>query len=287
MNHHTPMLEAFTQWTTERVADKLMATTTQSTYLRHAKAFVKSTGNKAVGNITFDDVRTWANSMSHLSASSVSSRHGAIKSFFGYCVKQGHIDVDPTGRIEAPKVKPGEPRPTPKRALEKALAGCVAADDRRGHLMLRFGSELGLRRFEIAKAHRDDFDFEAMRLSVVGKGGKRATLPLSKSLAAEVQQWIDAEGVTSWLFAGRDGGPLSPMRCGEAISKTASRVGETFTAHTLRHRAATDVLHTAGGIKAAQRLMRHHSVATTDVYARFDVEDLRAYVEEIVPKADT
>jgi len=284
MNRRTPLTAAFDEWTAERVADKRMRPNTRTTYLRHGRQFVAIIGNKAVGNVDFDDARQWMNSTSGLAASTVASRMGAIASFFDYCIRQGIIDSNPMSRLERPRVELTNPRPTPKAAIARTLAHCQTVGDRRAHLMIRLGAELGLRRFEIAKVARADVDFEQMELDVEGKGGKRLNLPLSPGLAAELGDWIEMHDVVArgWLFPSSKNAdePISPFRCGRIITEASQRCGEYITPHTLRHRAGTDMLH-AGGLKAASRLLRHSSSATTDIYARFDTSDLRAHVDRL------
>jgi len=283
MDTKTPFLPAFEQWVNERVADKLMRPNTRTTYLRHARGFAKIAGNKAIGNIGFDDARQWMNATEHLAASTVASRLGALKSFFDYTIRQGILDTNPMSRIERPVVEATNPRPTPQNALGKTLRRCLEVGDRRAHLMLRIGSELGLRRFEIAKINRADINFEEMEIDVLGKGGKTINLPLGYGIAYDLLFWIDVEEIEpeGWMFPNRTGsGPVSPYRCGKLITGASNRVNEHITPHTLRHRAATDMLHT-GGMKAAQRLLRHSSAATTGIYAKFDLGDLRPYVDQL------
>lgn len=286
MNRRTPIIEAFDQWTQERLAGRIIQPTTAETYRRHGRQLAKAIGNKAIGNVDFDDIQSWSSQTAHLSASSKASRIGALRSFFDYCIVQAILDVNPMGRLERPKVRPGDPRPEAHTAIDATLAHCEKVGDWRAHLMIRLGAELGLRRFEIAKASRRDFDFEAMDLTVVGKGAKTRKLPMSPSLATEAQRWIDDNAIDARapMFPSRKGGAISPNRCGQILAEVSYRVGEHIEPHALRHRAATDILHTAGGIKAAQRLMGHASSATTDTYARFDTADLRQYVDEIADR---
>jgi integrase len=46
--------------------------------------------------------------------------------------------------------------------------------------------------------------------------------------------------------------------------------------HSARHTAITDIVHATGNLKAAQLFAGHASIQTTaDIYAHFDLEDLR------------
>lgn len=80
-----------------------------------------------------------------------------------------------------------------------------------------------------------------------------------------------------WLFpAGPRGrGHLSPDRVGRIL---AGLLGPGWTAHTLRHRAASDWYERSGDLMAVQDLLGHASPVTTRRYVRPSLRHLRRAV---------
>jgi integrase len=54
-----------------------------------------------------------------------------------------------------------------------------------------------------------------------------------------------------------------------------------YTMHQLRHAAADDLRRATGSTVAAQQLLRHKSIATTEAYLHADVDDLRRVIEQL------
>lgn len=74
------------------------------------------------------------------------------------------------------------------------------------------------------------------------------------------------------MLPGRIDGHLSARRVGELAAEALS---EGWTAHTLRHRAATRVHEATGDLLAVQRMLGHASVATTQRYVMTTDDRLR------------
>jgi integrase len=55
---------------------------------------------------------------------------------------------------------------------------------------------------------------------------------------------------------------------------------DNFRFHDLRHTAATRALRKSGNLKTVQKMLGHKEIATTARYARTDIEDVRAAMEE-------
>jgi site-specific recombinase XerD len=272
--------EAYDRWITKRVANRSLAASSVPSYQRAGKTWTGVVGNKAPHNVTFADADRWAESLGHLAAGTQAGRISILATFFDSLIRAEELEVNPLSRLDKPKVGRRAPRPAPVSGMARTLE--VA--NPKARLMIRLATRLALRRFEIAKLRRCDFDWDEMLLHVTGKGGKQAILPLPTDIAAEVRTWCDANYVAAdgYLFPSnrKHGAAMSAQRVGDIITEASWVAGEHITPHTYRHRAATD-MNRAYGLKAAQRLLRHSSSATTDIYAQFDVEDLRGPVESL------
>lgn len=221
------------------------------------------------------------------------SYRAALRSFFGWARKAGHVKRNPAEDLPAVRVPRGEPRPTPEHVIEAALE---EADDRT-RLILLLAGYAGLRRAEIAGLRWANIDALDMRIDAVdmriaGKGGHIRTVPvhpvLAKELAREQARRDGGRFGTGyrytghphspWVFPGRSAGSATP----EGIGRAAARaLGGHYTGHTLRHRFAGRAYTNTHDLRAVQQLLGHASPNTTAVYAKADRDTLRDAVATI------
>lgn len=196
------------------------------------------------------------------------SARAAIRRFFFWARAAGLRDDDPSELLLSIQVPRPVPRPTPIRVLADALA---SAENDRDRLMLLLASFGGLRRAEIATVHASDIEHGF--LFVTGKGGAQRIVPIHQMLSAPLQRLTERGG---WAFPGRFTGHVHPDFIGKRISRL---LGPGWTAHTLRHRFATEVYRSSRDLLAVQQLLGHASVATTQIYVGVDRDALTAAVD--------
>ena len=194
----------------------------------------------------------------------------SLRSFYSYLVERGLAAEDIS--LALPAVKSAMPRPRP--ATDDIWAQIMATAPPRERLMARLAGEAGLRRAEVAQVHRDDMvaDGSGWTLIVHGKGGKQRGVPLTASLAAD----IDAAASTGFLFPGDVDGHMSPMWVGVLISRL---MPEGWSMHKLRHRFATRGYAGTGNLRAVQEALGHASVATTQRYTAVSGREIRAVAD--------
>ena len=178
-----------------------------------------------------------------------------ISSFFRWLHKSGRRSDDPS--LDVPRVKKphAHPRPCPDRYIAAAMKMATTSE----RLMIRLGTECGLRRGEIARVHSDDVvaDSAGRSLIVRGKGDKQRIVPLPDDLAGII---MDARG---YLFPGRFGGHVEESYIGDHISRL---LPDGYAAHTLRHRFATTAYAATHDLFVVAELLGHESVETTEHY---------------------
>lgn len=98
-------------------------------------------------------------------------------------MEQGVIDVSPAANLPQVSAHAPRPRPCPESIVDSAKVQAGVRET----LMVRLGSELGLRRKKIATVHEDHMlrDLLGWSLVVLGKGGRRRVHPASRALSAE------------------------------------------------------------------------------------------------------
>jgi integrase/recombinase XerD len=142
--------------------------------------------------------------------------------------------------------------------------------------MILLAAYEGLRVHEMAKIRGEDVDLAAGTLRVVGKGGVDAVLPLHPLVAAEAD-WHPNRGY--WFPSKTPGPHIQRSSVSGIIGDVMTRAGVPGSPHALRHYFGTEVLKASGGqLLVAQQLLRHASVATTQIYAEVDDTDRRAAV---------
>lgn len=158
-------------------------------------------------------------------------------------------------------------------------------------MALRLTYLCGLRVSEATRLTLADIDWERRLVWVRGgKGGKDRSVPLSAEMLETLQDYRQRRRCRSWLFPGRNGGPLSisALQRGFGDALRRSGVEKRASVHTLRHSFATHLLERGVDLRVIQELLGHQCLKTTTIYthltagvlARLDValEQLNAGV---------
>ena len=146
----------------------------------------------------------------------------------------------------------------------------------------------GLRRAEIARVHTRDIADNSLRVS--GKGGHERVVPLHPELRVELRaelsrrrrdengSWGGRASVEpgGWLFPSDE--PHLPLTADHIGRLIARALPGTWTAHTLRHRFATQAYRTGRDLRAVQELLGHAKPETTARYAAVPDGSLAAAV---------
>ncbi|WP_460476602.1 tyrosine-type recombinase/integrase [Brachybacterium huguangmaarense] len=194
--------------------------------------------------------------------------------------RTGRILSDPLSLIPPARASISVPRPCPDAVIRKALL----SSNTRLHAMIYLAAEAGLRRGEIAVVSRDDDinELTGNSLIVHGKGRRERTLPLTDTAAAAVKRQFDlVPPEIPWLFpsAGRYADThLQPVRVGELVNDA---LPGRWTAHTLRHRFATEAYRSSLDLLLVQTLMGHSKPETTAMYVGLDTALARTVVDGI------
>lgn len=201
-----------------------------------------------------------------ISATSKGTYHATIRAYCAWLVRTGQRTDDPSARTPRPKRPKGRPRPIPDNQLSALL---TRVNRRRTRMMILLAALAGLRVHEIAKIHGRDVDLTNGVLTVTGKGGKTAMIPLHDQIIREAATFpSDGYWFPSYPAQHPHLPHLTPSAVGAAIAKTMRRAGIPGKAHQLRHWYATTLLGNGVDLRIVQELMRHESPATTAIYTQ-------------------
>lgn len=210
-----------------------------------------------------------------VSPASRASYHASLRAYHAWLVRTGRRQDDPTLSTPTPKRPKGRPRPVANATLAAML---LRVNRRRTRMMILLAAFCGLRVHEIAKIMGEDVDLEAGALYVRGKGGKDAVIPIHRTVA-DLAASFPREGY--WFPSYTREGPVRPSAVSAAIHKTMVRVGVQGKPHQLRHLFGTALVRNGVDLRTVQELMRHESLATTQIYVEVSDQQRRRGIDTL------
>jgi site-specific recombinase XerC len=204
-----------------------------------------------------------------LSAKTRATYLSHIGCFFEWAVDAGHLEVDPTAKIKAPKL----PRRLPWPVTDAELDLMVAKATPRLLAMTLLGSLAGLRCLEIASLEgRGVTD----TIRVIGKGNKERTVPLHPELG----EALSAFGLPDLgpVFYRPRGGRMTPDAVSHELGSFIHSLGISGGAHRLRHYFGTAMYRATLDLRLVQELMGDEDPSTTAVYAAADMTKAAVHV---------
>jgi integrase/recombinase XerC len=240
-----------------------------------------------------------------LSARSIAHRLSAWRAFYRWLAERVEMPANPVATVRAPK----RPKTLPK-ALSvddaTALMEAPQADTPealRDHAILELFYSSGLRLAELVglDAHFVDtgeyrsagwLDLASTEVTVLGKGGRRRSVPVGSKAITALRAWIEVRGQfvkldPHALFLSTRGNRMSPNVVRERVKRMALLAGvpSNVHPHVLRHSFATHVLQSSGDLRAVQELLGHASIAATQVYTSLDFQHLARVYDLAHPRA--
>src|SRR5690349_9816135 len=225
---------------------------------------------------------------SHLSSVRAKLMVTALRSFFSYLRYRGAISTDLAGCV--PTVPNWSlsalPRFLPAAEVECVLKCCdrKTSVGRRNYTILLLLARLGLRAGEVVVLNLGDIDWSTGQITIRGKGGRSAQLPLPPDVGEALASYLRDDRprcATRRVFV-RHRAPLAGFANSSTISSIVRRalqhtgIESAHTgAHVLRHSLATSLLRQGGSLDEIGELLRHQSLNTTAIYAKVDVAALQ------------
>lgn len=203
----------------------------------------------------------------------------------------GLIDGDTAARAMKVKgvkdIRPPAGREVTLEELQALVKACDLSTESgaRDLAVLALGYGAGLRRHEIAKARREQFDRAKRQLTIEGKGGVVRMVPLSEGLCLLLDPWLKVRGTEEGPILESfnhdkkrvNRRALTKDGVGWVVKAMQARAGvtERFTPHDLRRTFATVALDNGVDLNVVRDMMGHSNIATT---ARYDRRGERAKV---------
>lgn len=210
-----------------------------------------------------------------------------LRGFYRYLLREGDIAVDPTLRVELPRVG----RPLPRAISEADVEALLAAPDiddplgLRDRAMLEVLYACGVRVSELVGLTLEQISLRQGVLRAFGKGRKERLVPLGEEALAWLERYLrEARGT---LLAGRPCDALFPSQRGEQMTRQTfwhriklhartAGISTSISPHTLRHAFATHLLNHGADLRTVQMLLGHSDLSTTQIYTHIARARLQA-----------
>ena len=137
-------------------------------------------------------------------------------------------------------------------------------------------------------------DWDAAEVTVLGKGGKRRSVPVGAPAMKSLLAWrsirdldanLNTESIA--LFLSANGKRLSPRTVQARLRTLAIRAGlpTHVHPHMMRHSFASHVLQSSQDLRAVQEMLGHASIASTQIYTSLDFQHLAQAYDKAHPRA--
>ena len=210
----------------------------------------------------------------------------AIKSFFHYLnVSSKQIANDPVKDIEFPRIRKSLPRYLTLEESKALLRSVSGPNQTRDFAILMIFLNCGIRRSELVGLNLTDVYED--RLRVVGKGNKERIVYMGTSCRKAIDNYLVERNKivlsdNRALFGSRDKNRISVTAVHRLVKKHLLEAGldaTQFSAHKLRHNAATLMLSNGVDLKTLQEVLGHENLNTTQIYTHIESTELKIAAE--------
>ena len=221
-----------------------------------------------------------------LKASSRARKVSTIRSFYKYLTNKAKlIDVNPLQDIDSPKVPKTLPRYLTLDEAQQLLQSVDGKNKERDYCILCIFLNCGLRISEIVGLNLQDIREDQIR--VFGKGSKERIVYINSAVANALNDYLQvrkniAAIDRNALFLSNRRERISRETIHAMVKKYLKKAGldaDKYSAHKLRHTAATLMLQNGVDVRTLQELLGHENLNTTQIYTHIDNTSLKIAAE--------
>jgi integrase/recombinase XerC len=238
-----------------------------------------------------------------LSKASAARALAAVRSWFKWLARMGHVPQNPAALVSTPKLPKHLPRVPTIEQMNRALDSKAADDDAsawpaRDTVIFELLYGCGIRNAELVGLDLKHIRWAAETLLVRGKGAKERLVPFGDAAAAAIRAYLPERSerlatagkqTDALLVSARvkGSGRLTTRSVGRIVKKIALAHGmapETHP-HTLRHAFGTHMLEEGADLRAIQELLGHERLSTTQRYTQLTVRHVAEVYDRTHPRA--
>ncbi len=221
-----------------------------------------------------------------IAPSSRARKLSAIKSFYKYLtVRTKQLDENPVADLEYPKLRKSLPKYLTMDQSAALLQAVSGQNEKRDYAILMLFLNCGIRRSELVGLNITDVYED--RIRVVGKGNKERFVYFGSACRKAIDAYLVERNQkiltdNRALFGSRDGNRISVTAVHRLVKKALLQAGldaTQFSAHKLRHTAATMMLSGGVDVKTVQEVLGHENLNTTQIYTHIENTELKIAAE--------
>jgi len=187
--------------------------------------------------------------------------------------------------LEYPKLRKSLPKYLTLEQSAALLQAAAGPNQKRDYAILTVFLNCGIRRSELVGLNLTDVYED--RLRIVGKGNKERFVyfgtPCRKAIDAYlIERNKKTLSDNRALFGSRDNNRISVTAVHRLVKKYLLLAGldaDSFSAHKLRHTAATMMLSGGVDVKTVQEVLGHENLNTTQIYTHIENTELKIAAE--------
>ncbi len=293
----TDSLDLFLQYLT--VQRRLAANTVDSygADIAFFIAFLKTRRITSLEKISSRHVRKFFEYcfVKNISSRSNARRLAALRAFFDFLIRNGHLKDNPVTDIDPPKIGQSLPGALSVAEVEQMLKIPEQQTPLilRNYTMLHLLYATGLRVSELVNLPVTGCNVSSGNVRIVGKGNKERMVPFNETAGALITDYLERgrpallkNKPSPSLFVSNRGKAMTRNRFWQIIRELALQGGITkkVSPHTLRHSFATHLLAGGADLRAVQMMLGHADIATTQIYTHVDTSRLKAMHQKFHPR---
>lgn len=210
----------------------------------------------------------------------------ALKSFYKYLtVRTKQLTENPVADLEYPKLRKSLPKYLTMEQSSALLQAVSGPNEKRDYAILMLFLNCGIRRSELVGLNLTDVYED--RIRVIGKGNKERIVYFGTACRRAIDAYLlerSKKVLTDnrALFGSRDGNRISVTAVHRLVKKALLQAGldaNQFSAHKLRHTAATMMLSGGVDVKTVQEVLGHENLNTTQIYTHIENTELKIAAE--------
>lgn len=268
--------------------------------LKKFESFLAESGTASFLDVRLFDLRTFLSFLDEeaLSRNTISRILSSLRGFYGYLLREKHIDENPVSTISFKNRSLRLPKYLYDEELEKLFetAKGTEALDYRNVAILELLYATGIRVSECRTIQISDIDFTLGVVLVVGKGNKERYVPFGQFALTALEDYLEKgrqplmakfNKQHDTLFINRLGDPLTSTGIEHILNTIMKKTGMTghLHPHMLRHTFATDMLNGGADMRTVQELLGHSSLSSTQIYTHVTKDVLQQNYRAYHPRA--
>lgn len=218
----------------------------------------------------------------------------AVKNFYKYLVRTGHIQKSPFEDMDTFKTNKTIPEVLTSEDISRLLSApdMSKKEGIRDKAILELLYSAGLRVSELAGLELTDINLDERVLRCFGKGSKERLVPIGDYVVETLSDYIDIrktflkKDFSQHLFITRLGRKFTRAGIWKVVKNYArkAKIEKDVYPHIFRHSFATHLLAGGADLRSVQEMLGHADISTTQIYTHVDKTRLKKIHQKFHPR---